>query len=80
MKFTKGRGRHLVRAHRDYFVTLVRHDGTREPWFLPYCYRTEAQAQAQCDKRNPYYKHGKLVVDFTDQSASWGYDLGSIKL
>ena len=64
--------REFVPAYRDYFITLVRNNGEREPHYLPYAFRTLKQAQLECDKRNPHYKHGQLVVEFIDRPDSWG--------
>jgi len=69
MKFRKER----VPAHREYFVTLVRNNGERVQWYLPYVYRTEAKAQAECDARNQHYKRGHLIVEHIDRPASIGY-------
>lgn len=62
-----------IPAHTDYTLTLVRNDGTREPYYLPYVYRTEAEAQRVADERNARYTHGQLVVEAKDRHASVGY-------
>ena len=66
MKFKKS----IRSAYRDYFLTLVRQDGKREPWYLPYSFRTEAQAQEMADLKNKHYKHGQLIVDYVDRPKS----------
>ena len=69
MKFSK----EWVPAYRGNFVTMVKNNGERVPWYLPYSYRSAEQAQAECDKRNRFYKHGKLEVEFTDYPAAWAF-------
>ena len=59
-----------VPAHREYFLTLVRTNGKREQWYLPYVFDSPAQAQARADERNKHYKHGTLIVEYVDRPAS----------
>jgi hypothetical protein len=66
-------------AHREYFLTLVRNNGERQQWYLPYVYRKAEQAQAVADERNQHYKHGKLVVEHVDRPESVSYS-GTLRL
>ena len=59
-----------VPAHREFFVTLIRPNGAREPWYLPYVYNTSGEAQLEADRKNAHYKHGQLVVEYVDRPAS----------
>ena len=64
MKFKK----HIEPAHRDYFLTLVRHNGERVQWYTSSVYHTKAPAQKAADHRNTYYTHGQLIVEFVDRA------------
>jgi len=66
--------RHITKAHREYFLTLVRaKGGERVQWYLPYVYRTEAEAQRVADERNRHYTHGRLIVEYVDRPQSVGF-------
>lgn len=64
---------YLEPAHRDYFLTLIRRNGTREQHYLPYVYRSAAEAQRMADEKNAHYKHGVLVVESVDRPAGICY-------
>lgn len=68
-----------VPAHRDYYLTLVRTNGERMEWYLPYVYHSHEAAQKEADSRNPHYKHGQLIVEYKDYPESWGLN-GYIRL
>ena len=68
-----------VAAHRDYYLTLIRNNGERIEWYIPYVFHTAAEAQREADSRNPHYKHGQLVVESIDRPESIAFQ-GKIRL
>jgi len=64
-------------AHREYSLTLIRTDGTRIEWYIPQVWSDKARAQADADRRNAHYTHGRFVVEYRDVPAcvEYGYTI-----
>jgi len=65
-----------VPAHTDYTVTMVRPNGERWEYYLPYVFSTVAKAQAECDRLNSNVRTcGVAEVAATERPASIGYEM-----